>query len=49
MDSPDHRANILDPTFQQTGVAALPGVPGSALGPGSATYTQEFGEILGSS
>jgi uncharacterized protein YkwD len=43
MNSPDHRANILDPAFRDTGigvVAALPATVGA--GPG-ATYTQDFG------
>jgi uncharacterized protein YkwD len=45
MNSPDHRANILNASFKDSGigvVAALPGVVGS--GPG-ATYTQDFGTI----
>ena len=44
MDPPPHRANILDPTFKQTGVgitAALPSVLG--LGASGATYTETFG------
>jgi uncharacterized protein YkwD len=43
MGSPDHRANILNPAFKDSGigvVAALPGVAGN--GPG-ATYAQDFG------
>jgi uncharacterized protein YkwD len=45
MASPEHRANILNPAFRDTGigvVAAMPALVGS--GPG-ATYTQDFGEI----
>ena len=44
MNSLEHRANILNPSFKDTGigvVAALPAVVGS--GPG-ATYTQDFGK-----
>lgn len=45
MNSPAHRANILSPSFKDSGigvVAALPAVVGT--GPG-ATYTQDFGRI----
>jgi uncharacterized protein YkwD len=44
MSSPPHRANILDPSFTDTGlgvVAALP--PSLGLGTVGATYTQIFG------
>jgi uncharacterized protein YkwD len=44
MASAPHRANILDPTFKQTGIgitAAVPSVLG--LGGSGATYTQNFG------
>jgi uncharacterized protein YkwD len=43
MASPDHRANILNPAYRDSGigvVAAMPACVGS--GPG-ATYTQDFG------
>jgi uncharacterized protein YkwD len=46
MNSPEHRANILDPDYQETGVAATAAVPAQFAGgqPG-ATYTQDFGAI----
>jgi uncharacterized protein YkwD len=44
MDSPPHRANILDPTFEQTGVGITPAVPATlGIGSSGATYTQTFG------
>jgi uncharacterized protein YkwD len=44
MASPDHRANILDPTFEQTGMGIAPGVPAMlGIGGSGATYTQTFG------
>jgi uncharacterized protein YkwD len=44
MKSPDHRANILDPTYRETGIAVLPLVPASAdpSGAAGATYTEDF-------
>jgi len=44
MGSASHRANILDPTFKQTGIGTTPAVP-TVLGIGGsgATYTQSFG------
>jgi uncharacterized protein YkwD len=44
MASPPHRANILDPTFRQTGLGITAAVPASlGLGGSGATYTQTFG------
>jgi uncharacterized protein YkwD len=44
MASPPHRANILDPTFEQTGVGIAPAVPAMlGIGTSGATYTQTFG------
>ena len=43
MDSPDHRANILDPGYVDSGIGVAPELPaGLGSGPG-ATYTQDFG------
>jgi uncharacterized protein YkwD len=45
MHSPHHRANILDPSYRQTGLGIVPAVPAlESQGPG-ATYTQEFGTL----
>jgi uncharacterized protein YkwD len=46
MNSPGHRANILDADYRETGVAATAAVPAEFGGgePG-ATYTQDFGAI----
>jgi uncharacterized protein YkwD len=38
MASPEHRANILDPAYRETGMSIVPAAPG-------ATYTQEFGVV----
>jgi uncharacterized protein YkwD len=46
MSSPEHRANILNPVYRQTGVGVLSGAPGIDPSAGAATYTQEFGAIL---
>jgi uncharacterized protein YkwD len=44
MASPPHRANILDPTFQRTGMGITPAVPALlGLCGSGATYTQTFG------
>lgn len=46
MNSPEHRANILDPTFRQTGMGVAAAAPASfAQGQDGGTYTQEFGAI----
>jgi uncharacterized protein YkwD len=42
MDSPPHRANILDPGFRDVGVGVARGFPIGADS-GSATYTVDFG------
>ncbi len=44
MASPPHRANILDPTFKETGIGITPAVPQMlGIGDSGATYTQAFG------
>jgi uncharacterized protein YkwD len=47
MASPEHRANILEGRYADTGVAVAPSVPASLSGgsPG-ATYAQEFGVVI---
>jgi uncharacterized protein YkwD len=47
MASPEHRANILNASYRDTGIGVAPEVP-SALSDGQAgaTYTQDFGAIL---
>jgi predicted outer membrane repeat protein len=48
MNSPDHRANILDARFSDTGIGVSPHPPSSlARGQGGAIYTQDFGVISG--
>ena len=48
MASPPHRANILRPTFRDTGIGISPHLPSSfAEGESGAIYTQDFGVILG--
>jgi len=45
--SPEHRANMLDASYRQTGIAVLAGVPDAeATAKTSATYVQEFGTVL---
>jgi len=47
MASPAHRANILDPRYQQTGIGVSPHPPRSlAHGQAGAIYTQDFGVII---
>jgi uncharacterized protein YkwD len=47
MASAEHRANILNRRFRDTGIGVVPGAPGSlAEDRGAATYTQDFGAIL---
>jgi uncharacterized protein YkwD len=49
MASPEHRANILDATFRQTGIGVAPHPLASlARGQAGAIYTQDFGRIIGS-
>lgn len=46
MNSPEHRANILDAGFKDTGISVIASVPALA-GPGpGATYTQDFGDLV---
>ena len=46
MQSPDHRANILNPDFRDSGVGIVARAPSRySGGQGGATYTQEFGVI----
>ena len=42
MNSPEHRANILDPAFRDIGVWIAPGAPESYQAP-AGTYATEFG------
>jgi len=46
INSPDHRANMLNGTFTQTGLAVAPEAPASlASGQPGAIYTQDFGGV----
>jgi uncharacterized protein YkwD len=46
MRSPDHRANILNPNFRDSGVGIVAQAPKRySSGEGGATYTQQFGVI----
>ena len=45
MNSPGHKANILNPAFRDVGVGVEPGVPGSPHSSGG-TYTTDFGMRL---
>lgn len=46
MDSPEHRANILDPDFRDSGVGVVARAPAQyANGEPGATYTQDFGVV----
>jgi uncharacterized protein YkwD len=48
MESPGHRANILDEAFRYTGVGVDPDLPRSmAGGQAGGMYTQDFGTITG--
>ncbi|MCW3067864.1 MAG: SCP-like extracellular [Solirubrobacterales bacterium] len=47
MASPDHRQNILDPSYHDTAVGVSARPPASlAHGQAGAIYTQEFGTII---
>jgi uncharacterized protein YkwD len=46
MNSPGHRANILNPSYREIGVGVAAGNPASSNGAG-ATYATEFGVIEG--
>lgn len=44
MRSPAHRAEILDPSFRDTGIGVTAGVPASlGIGRAGATYAEDFG------
>jgi uncharacterized protein YkwD len=43
MNSPGHRANILNGRFREAGIGVAFGAPGGGLGGGGATYALEFG------
>ena len=46
MQSPDHRANILNPDFRDSGIGIVARAPSRySGGQGGATYTQQFGVI----
>jgi uncharacterized protein YkwD len=46
MSSPDHRANILNGDFRESGIGVAPAAPAMcAEGPPGATYTQDFGVV----
>jgi hypothetical protein len=47
MNSPGHRANILQPQYRQIGFGVIAGNPNSKDGSG-ATYVTEFGVVQGS-
>jgi len=47
MASPEHRENILDPRYRNSGIGVLPAAPGArGAGQAGATYTQDFGVII---
>jgi uncharacterized protein YkwD len=47
MASPEHRANILDPAYRESGVGVAPHAPASlAEGQAGAVYTQDFGRVV---
>jgi uncharacterized protein YkwD len=47
MASPEHRVNILDPSYRETGVGVAPRAPASlAEGQAGAVYTQDFGRVV---
>jgi uncharacterized protein YkwD len=43
MESPGHRANILNRKFREMGIGVVLGMPGGDDGMGSATYAIDFG------
>ena len=46
--SPEHIANILDASYRDTGLGVVAAAPASlAQGQSGATYSQEFGVIVG--
>jgi uncharacterized protein YkwD len=49
MNSPEHRANILNGDFRDSGIGVDPAAPAQyANGQPGATYTQEFGVVVSS-
>jgi uncharacterized protein YkwD len=44
MNSPGHRANILNAVYADSGIGVTPGTPASLDIVGGATYTQDFGQ-----
>lgn len=46
MQSPEHRANILNPEYRDAGMGVAAGAPAPDQGEPAATYTQDFGAIL---
>jgi uncharacterized protein YkwD len=49
MNSPEHRANILNGEFRDSGIGLAPAVPAQyAYGQAGATYTQDFGVTVSS-
>jgi uncharacterized protein YkwD len=47
MSSPGHRANILDPSYRETGIGVSPHAPAAlSQGQKGAVYTQDFGVII---
>ena len=46
MNSPEHRENILNGEYRETGIGVAAAAPASfAAGQAGATYTQDFGVI----
>ena len=43
MNSPGHRANILDKRFRHIGIGVVTGAPADTRGQAAATYTTDFG------
>jgi uncharacterized protein YkwD len=49
MNSPEHRANILNSDFRDSGIGVAPAAPAQyAYGEAGATYTQDFGVVVSS-
>lgn len=47
MSSPEHRANILNEEFRDSGIGVAPAVPAQySYGEPGATYTQDFGVVV---
>ena len=43
MNSPDHKRNLLDPSYRQAGLAVAAGSPVDGLEGPVGTYTNDFG------